>query len=120
MKVLLVSSSQLRKVTSTDPQLSAVLWYIQDGWLNKVAPNLLSYYRQKAELETEAGCMFWRTQVVVPLKLRLQILVELHNSHPGIVRMKGFTRAHVWWLGLSTAIDQTVYNCDACQGNRKQ
>ncbi len=68
----------------------------------------------------EAGCLLWGTRVVVPKKLQAQVLVEVHASHPGIVRMKGIARAHVWWPGLSSAIEQTAYNCESCQGDRKQ
>ena len=72
------------------------------------------------ELSIEAGCLFWSTRVIVPLKLRPQVLAELHTSHSRIVRMKGLARAHVWWPGLSESIEQAVFNCDACQENRKQ
>ena len=66
------------------------------------------------------GCLFWGTRIVVPLSLQARVLAELHASHPGIVRMKGLARGHVWWPGLNAAVEKTVFNCDACQGTRRQ
>ena len=42
------------------------------------------------------GCLLWGSKVVIPENLQSQVLKELHSSHPGVVRMKGIARAHVW------------------------
>ena len=83
--------------------------YTQEGWPAEVSTEMQPYYRRRAELSIEAGCLFWGTRVIVPLKLRPQVLAELHTSHPGIVRMKELARAHVWWPGLSESIEQAVF-----------
>ena len=57
---------------------------------------------------------------MVPLSLQACVLAELHASHPGIVRMKGLARGHMWWPGLNAAVKKTVFNCDACQGTHRQ
>ena len=120
IEALPLSAKQLKDATARDPQLSMVFRYTQEGWPAEVSTEMQPYYRRRAELSIEAGCLFWGTRVIVPLKLRPQVLAELHTSHPGIVRMKGLARAHVWWPGLSESIEQAVFNCDACQENRKQ
>ena len=38
--------------------------------------------------------------MVIPSKLREKVLEELHESHPGIVRMKAVASSHVWWPGI--------------------
>ena len=43
----------------------------------------------------------------------------LHDSHPGIVRMKGIARSHVWWPKMDQALEERVKNCSTCQEHRK-
>ena len=56
--------------------------------------------------------------MVIPQSLQASILEELHSGHPGIVRMKGLARSHVWWPGVNADIERTVQSCAACQGIR--
>ena len=68
----------------------------------------------------EVGCLFWGLRVVIPKQYWAKVLTELHSSHPGIVRMKGLARMHVWWPGIDSDIEQTVHNCPDCQSVRNQ
>jgi len=43
------------------------------------------------------------------------ILQELHQGHPGIVRMKSIARSHVWWPKLDHDIESLSKSCEACQ-----
>ena len=51
----------------------------------------------------------------MPLALQKRVLEELHEGHPGIVRMKSLARSHVWWPGLDSDIEQLAKGCMACQ-----
>jgi hypothetical protein len=55
------------------------------------------------------------TQIVVPMKLRPQILKQLHEPHAGITRTREWARKHYFWPGLSTDIAAMINNCDKCQ-----
>jgi hypothetical protein len=55
------------------------------------------------------------TQIVVPIKLRHQILKQLHEPHAGINRTRALARKHFYWPGLSTDIAAMINNCDKCQ-----
>ena len=48
------------------------------------------------------------------------IVKELHESHPGISRMKGLARGYVWWPGLDQQLEEQVRNCPSCQQSRNK
>lgn len=43
---------------------------------------------------------------------------SLHESHPGIVRMKGLSRSYVWWPKIDRDITEWVAGCQMCQLSR--
>lgn len=45
------------------------------------------------------------------------LLKLLHQSHPGMSRMKGLARSYVWWPQMDQDVEREVNQCDACQQN---
>ena len=66
------------------------------------------------------GCLLWGSRVAKPPSLQARILLELHLSHPGIVRMKELARSYVWWPRIDQDIEKTVRDCNCCQLQQKQ
>ena len=56
--------------------------------------------------------------MVIPLTQRRPILEELHQGHPGMVRMKALARSFVWWPGIDGDIEEYVKECNPCQRSR--
>ena len=48
---------------------------------------------------------------------RQRILEELHESHPGMNRMKALARSYVWWPQIDQQIETFVNACSECQAN---
>ncbi|XP_013385929.1 uncharacterized protein K02A2.6-like [Lingula anatina] len=113
----LVTSDMIRQWTSRDPILSQVCRYVQDGWPEKLDQHYDAYVRRRHELSVEQGILMWGLRVVVPPQGREFLLNELHESHPGIVRMKGLARSYVWWPNIDTEVERKVRDCDSCQVN---
>ena len=44
---------------------------------------------------------------------------ELHQSHPGITRIKALARSYVWWPNLDKDLEQLVQGCHTCQMHQK-
>ncbi|PIK49152.1 hypothetical protein BSL78_13986 [Apostichopus japonicus] len=111
-----VSSEKLRKETDKDKVLSRVKYFILNGWPNEtVNVKFQPYYRKRNELTVECGCILWGVRVVVPESLQQYVLKELHEGHPGMVRMKSLARGHVYWPRLDQQLEELVGSCDDCR-----
>ncbi|XP_038072087.1 uncharacterized protein K02A2.6-like [Patiria miniata] len=114
-----VTSKEISHATRTDPVLSRVLEFTKSGWPAEVRDERLKpFFNRRHELSTEQDCLLWGLRVVIPYKYEKFILGELHDAHPGIVRMKEIARSYVWWPNIDRDIEQTVRLCASCQQTR--
>jgi hypothetical protein len=89
--------------------------YVQDGWPSKVEEELKGYAVHKDELSLQDGLLLWEARVVILSKGRRQVLEILHESHPGISKMKALACSVVWWPGIDQDIESRVNGCRNCQ-----
>ena len=115
-----VTAEMVKKKTQVDPILSLVYRYVQNGWPSIVDASLVPYKNKQDELTIHQGCLLWGTRVVVPSSLRNEVLTELHETHPGMTRMKGLSRSYVWWPKIDSDIEKTVSTCLVCQKIRSE
>ncbi|XP_063372488.1 uncharacterized protein K02A2.6-like [Cydia amplana] len=89
------------------------------GWpsngLNEIEKQYIS---QKDSLHVDQGCLVWGYRIVIPKSLREKILREIHDGHPGIVKMKQIARNYVWWENLDADIERVAHECLACRSQR--
>ncbi len=114
-----VTCEQVKRETQRDPILARVYDYILKGWPNEVPEDMKPYQRRKNETSLCQGCIMWGYRVVIPPKLRPQVLEELHSGHLGIVKMKSLARGHVWWPNIDVDIERMAKNCAGCQEHQK-
>ena len=115
-----VSVNEIRTGTRCDPILSQVIKFVQHGWPNHNSDETLKpYFTGKDELSVQDGCLLWGNRVVVPPKERARVVEELHETHPGICRMKALVRSYVWWPKMDADLEQKVRQCSPYQENRK-
>ena len=117
-----VTASQIKLHTDRDPLLSKVKQFVQQGWpdrVNSESTDMQPYERRKNELSLHDGCLLWGGRVVIPPQLRDRVVSELHEAHPGIVKMKVLARQYVWWPGIDAELEKKVKNCDSCQSVRQ-
>ena len=118
LQALPVTAEKLVTVTRQDPCLSRVLRYAREGWPGEVEEELKPYFHRRLVLSTEGDCLLWGMRVVVPRRLRACVLQELHNDHPGVVRMKALARSICWWPQIDREIEECVRGCLDCQSVR--
>lgn len=114
-----ITSEQIAKWTVTDPVLSQVRQYVEQGWPPQVPGGFEAYVCRKSELSVQHGVLMWGARVIIPPKGRETLLDELHATHPGIVKMKALARSYLWWPGVDADIERTVKDCEMCQLNSK-
>ena len=81
-------------------------------------PSLVPFKTRQDELSTRHGCLLWGARVIVPPSFQEKVLQELHDTHPGISRMKALARSYVWWPNMDSDIELTVSSCSTCQSMR--
>ena len=112
-----VTAAMIRRWTQADPVLSKVKAHVMRGWKYSTS-DLRPYFRWRSELSVKSGCILCGHRVIVPVKGRAQVVELLHESHPGIERMKRLAREYVWWPDINNDIEQRVKSCNACQITR--
>lgn len=58
-------------------------------------------------------------RVIIPDVHRKRMLDLLHDTHPGISKMKAVARCHIWWPKLDQDIEEMASHCVACQMTAK-
>ena len=81
-------------------------------------PTFVPFKSKRDELTTQQGCILWGTRFVNHFALQEKVLHELHETHPGISRIKAFARSYVWLPHIHSRIEQTVSWCSTCQSTR--
>uniref|UniRef100_A0A1X7TPJ2 Reverse transcriptase n=1 Tax=Amphimedon queenslandica TaxID=400682 RepID=A0A1X7TPJ2_AMPQE len=113
-----VTAKSIAAATKSDSTLSLVLQYLKSGWPDSCPDDSLKpYWHRQHELSLHDGCILWASRVVIPAKFRQQLLLELHEGHFGITKLKARARSCIWWPNIDTAIEEMVKSCSSCQEN---
>ena len=93
--------------------------FVLKGWKETNEDALRTFVQKKDELSVQDGCLLWGCRVVIPTVGREKVLDELHEGHPGVVKMKSLARSMVWWPGIDIDLQEKVRKCKQCQINQK-
>jgi hypothetical protein len=84
-----------------------LICYCGDGWpeKSKLDEKLRPYF---TESTVHDNLLFKGTRIVIPHSLQNEILNRVHDGHQGIVKCRERARSSVWWLGLSSQLEDVV------------
>ena len=115
-----ITARQIAEETRKNPTMIKAYEYTMNGWPSWCNEGELKpYFVRSHQLSADQGCLLWGTRVIIPPKYRSQLLAELHEDHPGIVKMKSRARTYLWFPGLDSEIETLVSSCGVCQSIQK-
>ena len=109
---------QIKKGYEDDTDMCALKYIIMSGW-PKEQTNCskcvqLSYWNYRDEMTVQNGLILKGTRIVIPKKMKLNILERLHTGHLGQDKCKRRARATVFWPGINKDIEKMVNQCSDC------
>ncbi|CAK1599301.1 unnamed protein product [Parnassius mnemosyne] len=88
---------------------------VKDALMNNAWDASINNYKLfQHELWLHDGVLLRGNKMVIPTKLRKQVLAAAHEGHPGIVNMKARLRTKVWWPKIDKDAENTVKSCRGC------
>nr|XP_022912180.1 uncharacterized protein K02A2.6-like [Onthophagus taurus] len=82
--------------------------------MKKFQGHMNTFFNIRHELHLVENLLFYKERVVVPTRLRNDILNVLHEDHCFIVKMKSKSKSSVYWPGLNSDIEHYVRKCHIC------
>ncbi|XP_049514382.1 uncharacterized protein K02A2.6-like [Dermacentor silvarum] len=110
-----LSAAVVESATDQDPVLAPLRVALWSGEHLPPGQEWRPFANQMEEFSVMEGCVLRGSRVVVPVSLRAAVLDLLHESHPGVEKMKLVARSHVWWPGIDEDIAMKVGRCKVCQ-----
>lgn len=103
-----------------DATLLKIKEFTKTGWPNKntLSNDLIQYYPYRDEISFSDGFLLRNLRIIIPPSLQLKCLNFIHQGHLGIVKCRERAKSSIWWIGLSTQIENLVRNCPQCVENR--
>ncbi|XP_048775178.2 uncharacterized protein K02A2.6-like [Ostrea edulis] len=119
IECLPVSSRRIQQETRNDVILGHVMSCVKSDWTPKDKEgDLAPFHARRNELCIHHGCVMWGVRVIIPAKLRDQVLFQIHEGHLGVVKMKNLARSFCWWPGIDQDIETVAKKCHGCQQNQ--
>ena len=112
---------EIRSELKNDDTLKTVMQYVQNGWpeeKRRVHGPIAKYWSERGNISLHSGLLLRGRRIIVPPRLRADVLRCLHDGHQGITKTRA--NASVWWPGISQNITKTVQNCATCEKYRRE
>lgn len=118
-----VNFKMIQQATIKCPILCKVSKYVDSNrWptsKHDLTGEVALFFNRKESLSLISNCLLFSDRVVIPAKYQQNILRTLHESHPGMQRMKSMARGYVYWPRMDKAIEDFVRTCGKCAAAAK-
>ena len=114
---------EIRNATNEDIMTSHLKDVIYHGWpkhMKDYPHDLKEYWDFREDLSVESGLVLKAHRLVIPEKLRPQMLTLIHQGHLGIDKCLLKARNCLFWPGITKDIKEMSSNCATCMKYAKQ
>ena len=104
-----------------DTDMCALKDVIMSGWPKEqtnCSECVQPYWNYRDEMTVQNGLILKGTRIVIPKKMKMNILERLHTGHLGQEKCKRRARATVFWPGINKDIEEMVNQCTDCIDHR--
>ena len=113
-----VTWQRVREETAKDPYMLQLEEMSAHGFPESVRDmpiQLAQYWRYRHEIYSIDGVLLYRSRIIIPPSLRLEVCDHLHAAHQGTSQMSGRAGETVFWPGITSEVFQSRQNCEPCQ-----
>ena len=108
---------EIKEATASDDTMQTVIRYCQHEWpraQRNVPSDCRKYWHIRVTLYVHDGVVFTNDRIVIPAKLRPEMLKLIHESHFGVEKCKSRARELLYWPRISYDIECLIRECDVC------
>ena len=112
-----IDLQKIKQVCQEDPTHNMLRNAVYRGWpeSRKQCPaELWDYWNFRCDLVIDDGIVLKGNRIVVPEKLRKEVLKAIHTGHQGESKCILLARESVFWPGVTKDIRQMVQECATC------
>ena len=111
------SLHRTRLATQADDKLAILKHIIQHRWpktVKEVPQEIQKYWTFHEELTIKDRLILKGTRIVIPDKMREDILKQIHEGHLGFNKCQMRAKETVYWPGLIDQLENLILNCQLC------
>jgi hypothetical protein len=107
---------EIKSATAQDQVLQKVAAYTIEGWpaIEAISGDVKPFYRVKGDLSVIDGFITNGNRIVIPEKLRPNMLERLHEGHQGRSKCRERARTTLWWPSIGRDIVEMIEACKHC------
>ena len=109
--------AMFQKATADDSVLQRLLVVVRGGWpkiYKSVHTTLRQFWNVRDEISEAEGLLFRGSCIIVPDKIRPEMLRLIHEGHLGIDKCRARARQIFYWPNMSQDIAQAINSCETC------
>ena len=115
-----ISEARLKEFnegTALDDNFQILMSTVLEGWpstLDEAPAQDKPYFQFRDEITAQNGLLFKGERLLVPAKLRKEMMERVHSSHLGIEGCPRPAREVFYWPRMNAEFKDFILKCDIC------